>query len=98
MKASVNIKMDVSLRDQARELLAKMGLDMTTAVNMFLLTVVKEKKIPFEIKATSSNDEESKYEEFFAQKIKIAEQQEKAGMMRDFDTFVSEVDNFYGEK
>ena len=75
-----------------------MGLDMTTAINMFLLAVVKEGKIPFEINDTFLNDKESKYEEFFAQKIKIAEQQEKAGMMRDFDTFVSEVDNFYGEK
>lgn len=98
MKVSVNIKMDICLKNQVKELLAKMGLDMTTAINMFLLAVVKEGKIPFEINDTFLNDKESKYEEFFAQKIKIAEQQEKAGMMRDFDTFVSEVDNFYGEK
>ena len=95
MKVSVNIKMDICLKNQVKELLAK---NMTTAINMFLLAVVKEGKIPFEINDTFLNDKESKYEEFFAQKIKIAEQQEKAGMMRDFDTFVSEVDNFYGEK
>ena len=60
MKTSVNIKMDDSLRDQSKELFAKMGLDMTTAVNMFLLTVVREKKILFEISAVSNLDEETK--------------------------------------
>ena len=47
MKTSVNIKMDENLRNQSKELFAKMGLDMTTAVNMFLLTAVREKRIPF---------------------------------------------------
>jgi len=64
MKTSVNIKMEESLRNQAKELFAKMGLDMTTTVNMFLLTVVKEKKTPFEISAVSNQDEETKYEIF----------------------------------
>ena len=98
MKVSVNIKMDECLKNQANELLAKMGLDMTTAINMFLVEVIKEGKIPFEINDTFLNENESKYEELFAQKIRIAEQQEKAKMFRDFDTFVSEVDNFYKEK
>ena len=43
MRTSVNIKMEESLRDQSKELFAKMGLDMTTAVNMFLLTAVRAK-------------------------------------------------------
>lgn len=52
--------MEERLTDQAKELFAKMGLDMTTAVNMFLLTVVREKKILFEISAVSNLDEETK--------------------------------------
>ncbi len=95
MKTSVNIKMDDSLRDQSKELFAKMGLDMTTAVNMFLLTAVREKKIPFEISAVSDADEETKYEKFFAQKLRLAEEQETAGQMRNFDDFMREVDNRY---
>lgn len=95
MKTSVNIKMDDSLRDQSKELFAKMGLDMTTAVNMFLLTAVREKKIPFEISAVSDADEEAKYEKFFAQKLRLAEEQETAGQMRNFDDFMREVDNRY---
>lgn len=95
MKTSVNIKMDDSLRDQSKELFAKMGLDMTTAVNMFLLTAVREKKIPFEISAVSDADEEAKYEKFFAQKLRLAEKQETAGQMRNFDDFMREVDSRY---
>lgn len=95
MKTSVNIKMDESLRDQSKELFAKMGLDMTTAVNMFLITAVREKKIPFEISAVSDADEEVKYEKFFAQKLRLAEQQETAEQMRNFDDFMREVDKRY---
>jgi len=75
MKTSVNIKMEESLRNQAKELFAKMGLDMTTTVNMFLLTVVKEKKTPFEISAVSNQDEETKYEIFFDQKLRKAKEE-----------------------
>ena len=96
MKTSVNIKMDENLRNQSKELFAKMGLDMTTAVNMFLLTAVREKRIPFEVRAVSETDEEAKYERFFARKLRAAEQQEAAGEMRDFDDFTSEVDSRYG--
>ena len=79
MKTSVNIKMEESLRDQSKELLAQMSLDMTTAVNMFLSTVVREKR----------------YEKFFAQKLREAEEQEQAGTMRGFDEFMHEVDKRY---
>ena len=95
MRTSVNIKMEESLRDQSKELFAKMGLDMTTAVNMFLLTAVREKRIPFEISAVSENDEEAKYEKFFAQKLRMAEEQESKGLMRKFDDFMREVDSRY---
>lgn len=95
MKTSVNIKMDDSLKEQSKELFAKMGLDMTTAVNMFLITVVREKKIPFEISAVSNSYEEEKYEKFFAQKLRMAEEQEKEGQMRNFNDFMIEVDNRY---
>ncbi len=95
MKTSVNIKMEESVRDQAKELFAKMGLDMTTAVNMFLLTALREKRIPFEISAVSESDEESRYEQFFATKLRKAEEEEKLGSMRGFDDFANEVNKRY---
>ena len=50
MKVSVNIKMEKEIRDNAKVLLNKMGLDMTTAVNMFLIQTIRQSKIPFQIK------------------------------------------------
>lgn len=50
MKVSVNIKMDEEIRDSAKFLFSKMGLDMTTAVNIFLIQSIRNKGIPFELK------------------------------------------------
>lgn len=53
MKVSVNIKMEKEIRDNAKVLLNKMGLDMTTAVNMFLIQTIRQSQIPFPIKVDS---------------------------------------------
>lgn len=78
MKISVNIKMEESLRDRSKELFAQMGLDMTAAVNMFLLAVVREKKIPFTISAVSERDESERYEKLFVQRLNEAKKWEGA--------------------
>ena len=48
---NVNIRIDEDLKKQSEALLAEMGLNMTTAVNIFLRQVVRTGKIPFEITA-----------------------------------------------
>ena len=57
MKVSVNIKMEKEIRDNAKVLLNKMGLDMTTAVNMFLIQTIRQSQIPFQIKVDSELEE-----------------------------------------
>lgn len=54
MKTSVNIKMDVEDRDAAKKLFDSLGLDMTTAVNLFVKASLREKAIPFQIAAEQS--------------------------------------------
>ena len=46
---NVNIRLDEELKKQTELLLADMGLNMTTAVNIFLRQVVRTGGIPFEI-------------------------------------------------
>ena len=46
---NMSIRMDTELKKQADAMLADMGLNMTTAMNMFLRQVVRQGKIPFEI-------------------------------------------------
>lgn len=68
MKVSVNIKMDEEIRDKSKELFNQMGLDMTTAVNMFLIQAIREKKIPFEIKVGTLEDDITRLENLLQQK------------------------------
>ena len=48
---SVTIRMDKNLKKQAEILFDDMGLNMTTAITMFIKAVVRQNKIPFEITA-----------------------------------------------
>jgi DNA-damage-inducible protein J len=43
----MNIRMDSEVKKQAQELFAQFGLDMTTAVNMFLRQSIRQRGIPF---------------------------------------------------
>lgn len=49
MLASINIKTDSELKRQAESLFSDLGMDMTTAFNIFLRQSVRENRIPFEI-------------------------------------------------
>ena len=47
---NLNIRTDKAIKDQAEEIFNELGLNMTTAVNMFLRTAIREHGIPFELK------------------------------------------------
>jgi len=47
--ASMNIRMDSEIKKQAQDLFAQFGLDMTTAVNMFLRQSIRQQGIPFNL-------------------------------------------------
>lgn len=49
MVANINIKTDSELKKQAESLFADLGMNMTTALNIFMRQAVRENRIPFEI-------------------------------------------------
>lgn len=49
MVATISIKTDFDLKKKAEELFADLGMNMTTAFNIFLRQAVRENRIPFEI-------------------------------------------------
>ncbi|MGN0106729.1 MAG: type II toxin-antitoxin system RelB/DinJ family antitoxin [Hominilimicola sp.] len=57
LTVNMSIRMDTELKKQADAMLADMGLNMTTAMNMFLRQVVRQGKIPFEIATDIPNAE-----------------------------------------
>ena len=49
--AQVNVRIDDKVKKEAEEAFDEMGMPMTTAVTIFLKTVARERRIPFEITA-----------------------------------------------
>lgn len=60
--AQINLRIDDDVKRNAEKTLNEIGLSMSTAINIFLKTVVRENRIPFELSAdpfySSSNIEE----------------------------------------
>ena len=48
-KTTANISMDVEVKQQAQELFAELGMDFSTAVNIFLRKAIRENEIPFTV-------------------------------------------------
>ena len=53
---NLNIRTDKAIKDQAEEIFNELGLNMTTAVNIFLRTAIREHGIPFELKLEVPKD------------------------------------------
>ena len=51
---NINIRTDSELKTKAQVILADLGLDMTTAINIFLKQVVYKKALPFTIDKSSN--------------------------------------------
>ena len=47
--AVINVNVDAKLKNDANTVLKELGLNMSSAINMFLVQVVKKNGIPFEI-------------------------------------------------
>ena len=56
-KISTNISIDADVKKQAQELFAALGLDLSTAINIYLKKAVAEQGIPFKIRLESPNFE-----------------------------------------
>lgn len=47
--SAINVNVDSKVKDEATAILKDLGLNMSTAINMFLVQVVKREGIPFEV-------------------------------------------------
>lgn len=52
---NLNIRTDKEVKDAAEKIFSELGLNMTTAVNMFLRQTIRENGIPFELKLNVPN-------------------------------------------
>lgn len=56
-QTNVNIRMDETLKRQFDHLCNELGLNMSTAFNIFAKTMVRQQKIPFEVSLDVPNAE-----------------------------------------
>lgn len=54
---NVSIRMDTELKAQADELFAELGMNLSTAFNIFVRQSLRERGIPFEIRTDRPNKE-----------------------------------------
>lgn len=55
--ANINVRVDSELKKESEELFKDLGLNMSTAITMFLKSAVSYNGIPFDIKRTEPNSE-----------------------------------------
>ncbi|MDO5416596.1 MAG: type II toxin-antitoxin system RelB/DinJ family antitoxin [Lachnospiraceae bacterium] len=65
-QATFSVRMDETLKKQFDNLCAEFGMSATTAFNVFARAVVRERRIPFEIQASSDVSRASGMQAFMA--------------------------------
>ena len=54
---NLNIRIDKEIKEAAEKIYSSLGLNMTTAINMFLRASIRESGIPFDLKLNVPSDE-----------------------------------------
>ena len=57
-KSNVNVKIDTDVKELATQLLGRMGIDQTTAIDMFYRQVIAERRLPFQPIAAPTLEEQ----------------------------------------
>ncbi|WP_195405619.1 type II toxin-antitoxin system RelB/DinJ family antitoxin [Streptococcus constellatus] len=76
--STIAVRVDDKLKAEAVELFDSLGLDMTTAVKMFLIQSVQTKSIPFSVKQHISDEEFQKMIEEKLPSIKVSATDEES--------------------
>ena len=54
---NLNIRTDKEIKEAAEKIYSSLGLNMTTAINIFLRACIRERSIPFDLKLDLPSDE-----------------------------------------
>jgi len=57
-KSNINVKIDTEVKKQASQLLGQMGIDQTTAIDMFFRQIITERRLPFQPTVNLTLDEQ----------------------------------------
>jgi len=71
--ARISVNVDGDVKQNAQRILSEIGMDLTTAIDLLLRTIVREERIPFELRTERSYREDlhRRYIQFELEKAKI---------------------------
>lgn len=90
-KVTTTITIDSNIKAQAQELLADFGLDLSTAINIFLRQTVRENAIPFNISRDVPNSDT------IAAMKEIEEMKKHPEMYKSYDNADKMMEDILGE-
>ena len=92
--ASITIRVEPALKRSFDELCADFGISITAAFNIFMKAVVRERKIPFEIKSDLSDDVREKGKKALMEMRRIiAERGDTEMTLDEINDFIKEIRN-----
>jgi len=69
-QVNINVKTDKQLKTETEQILKEMGLNLTTAINMYFRTIVRRKEIPFKISTVQDYYDSKEFEEEILRRAK----------------------------
>ena len=57
--ARISVNVDGEIKRNAQKILSEIGMDLTTAIDLFLRTIVREERIPFDLRTKNAFFEET---------------------------------------
>ena len=87
-KVSTNISLDPELKEKATKLFSNFGLDLSTAITLFLSQSVREERIPFEIRLNIPNEDTL---EAFNEAKEMKTNKEKYKRYNSFEEIIKEI-------
>ena len=85
---NMTIRMDSDVKEQAQKLFAELGMDMTTAINVFLRQAIQHQRFPYDVTLRKPNRETL---EAIAEVREMKKHPEKARSYNNFSELLEEV-------
>jgi len=85
---NVSIRLDENIKQDAENLFEELGISFSSAVNIFLRQAIRERAIPFQIQAKTSDERYAEYFNFYNNQIlekSIQELKDGKGIVKTLD-------------
>jgi DNA-damage-inducible protein J len=69
--ARISVNVDGDVKNNAQKVLSEIGIDLTTAINLLLRTIIREERLPFDLRTDKSYREEQ-YRQYICEELAMS--------------------------